>query len=344
MSASFPFCTDYQTLVCRVCVSALVTGALVWYIARHFSRTDDSTMAPPSESASNSEAGPSSKPFAASFGPSYAEALRSSPFFGSKFQYRMGYRYASVRVGRHQVPGEPQPAANAVFNTPELLAMIMAKLPMADARRAIAVSKLFRACLNPYAEYHLLGIKEALGLRFSRSIESLSASEKKQLQGQSCQHTKRQGPFAKWLFNISLDCKCLHGRYTPILKISPFTLASLTYDETSGVLEISLKLEPEKIEQDVSARARGVAMYRNGREILHYYRVSARHNWKDVKLVNMPFKVQVSVSVDFRKAMGAPSHTEGPCPVYGCHVGLCGVQVRLSISDIWCAVVVHVTD
>jgi hypothetical protein len=237
-------------------------------------------------------------------------------------------RYASFRVGR---PGEPQPAAHAVFNTPELLAMILAKLPMADARRVMAVSKLFRACLNPYAEYHLLGIKEALGLRFSRSIESLSASEKKQLQGQSCQHTKGQGPFAKWLFNISLDCKCLRRRYTPILEISPFTLAGLTHDETSGVLEISLKLVPENIEQDVSSRERGVAKYRNNSKFMYYYRVSAHHNWKDVKLVNMPFKVQVSVSVDFRKAMGAPSHTEGPCPVYGCHVGLCGVQVRLLI-------------
>jgi hypothetical protein len=49
--------------------------------------------------------------------------------------------------------------------------MILANLPLASDRRAMTVSKNFWAVLNPNAESHLYGIKEALGIRFSRSIE-----------------------------------------------------------------------------------------------------------------------------------------------------------------------------
>jgi hypothetical protein len=101
-------------------------------------------------------------------------------------------------------------------------------------------------------------------------------------------------------------------------------------------LDISLRLDAEDIDKEYM-ESKGVFTPKKGRTMIYSNESdhSAR-NWMDVKLLNLPFKVLVSVAVDFRKCMGAPGHHEGICRVPGCQVGLFGVQVKpaLNLDDI----------
>jgi hypothetical protein len=97
----------------------------------------------------------------------------------------------------------------------------------------------------------------------------------------------------------------------------------------TGVFAINLKLDLGDARKYKCLR--GVGTFRLGHKLLYRFGNGAYHNWMDIKLLNVPLKVQVTLAVDFREAMGASGHPHGPCPVYGCQVGLYGVQVRLSL-------------
>jgi hypothetical protein len=289
-------------------------------------------MASPGKSTAHCDAGPSSEPSATSNKPTYADALKSTHLVTSYVQLKQSndsQAQASLQ-GPHsslsQTPLSSVSVVQKVFDTPELLAMILAKVPLASDRSAMSVSKQFWEILNPDAERHLYGIKEALGLKFSRSPESMTEREIASL------HRFMHLPWQlcvprnmNWLVNVELDCTCPLG--TTFLKLKPFVL-----DSTKGYLaldtfQLNLTLNAEDIDGRYT-EWKGVGAFRHGREKLWSNGDLVSRNWMDLKLLKFPFKVQVSVAVDFRAGMGAPYHLEGPCNVQGCQVGLHGVQVR----------------
>jgi hypothetical protein len=212
--------------------------------------------------------------------------------------------------------------------------MILAKLPLVSNRSAMSVSKQFWAVLNPDAEHHLCGIKGALGLEFSRSIESLTDSEKADLWGHAFTPLQILEPRLEWLVNFELDLAYVDRRHAPFLKIWPFVFDRMTGSLKHQRLDISLRLDAEDIDREYMG-SKGVYTPSKGRTMIYgIERGLPARNWMDVKLLNMPLKVMISVAVDFRKCMGAPSHHEGICRVPGCQVGMFGVQVRPALINL----------
>ena len=324
-----------QTLACRICILIIATVALAWYIARRLLKTKSATMTPPRKPTTHSDAGPSSPRSAIPNKPSYADALRSNTLLGTNLQFRLRTErlHASLQVPHFQFPRKPKPAVQKVFNTPELLAEILTCFPLESDRRLIGVCKAFWRCLNPGAQRHLYGIKQALGIKFSQSIASITKKESETIWNEKVPpeliHVRR----VDWLFNVRLECPCAVGHHTPLLTIEPFTLISVAGQHPkSDLFNISLKLDAESLIKEprvMHPELKGVKNVRNGQEVLYSNQHGVSRNWMDVKLLNMPFRVRVSVTVDFRKGMGAPTHHEGHCPVQGCQLGLWGQQVRL---------------
>lgn len=309
-----------------VYVLIFASAAVVWCLTQHFFKTYQPTMAPIGKSASHNGAGPSSRPSATTPRTTYADIVRSTRLFGSRRQLKL--RNEKLQASRMQFFKRAQSAAHQVFNTPELLALILSELPLESNRNAMFVSKLFWQCTRPDADEPLSGINEALGLKFSRSIESMSDWEKGDFWGHKCPPHGLHGPHMDWLLNIQFDCACMLDQKLPFLKIKPFTLASIKGNILNETLKIKLKLDAEHIKNAMEWR--GVGALRQGQQKLYSNRTynGVRHNWMDVKIVKMPFSVRVCVAIDFRRSMGAPSHQPGQCPIHGCQVGLHGVQVR----------------
>lgn len=322
-----------QTPACQVCVIVLATSTLAWCIKRRFLKTDGSTMASTGKDAAHCDTGPSNEPSASSDRPTYADALRATGFPGSKIllKQRNEILRASIQAPHFPQPRKPIPAAHQVFGTPELLAMVLANLPLASDRSAMNVSKHFWAVLNPGAESHLCGIKEALGIKFSRSIESLTASEKADFWAHIPVSMRIPKPRLDWLVNIELDTAFVLSQHGQFLKIKPFVSDGLLGCLEHRTLLINLRLDAEDVDRTFT-EWKGVRAIRQGQAMLYSSKgKDVARNWTDVKLAKMPFEVQVSVAVDFRKAMGAPSHHEGGCRVPGCVVGLHGIQVRQNL-------------
>lgn len=211
--------------------------------------------------------------------------------------------------------------------------MILSNLHLVSNRNAMRVSKQFWAVWNPNAERHLGGIKQALGLEFSRSIESLTESEKGDLWIHNYYLSQIPEPRLDWLVNFELDLSYVYHRHAPFLKVWPFVLQGKTGSLKHRRLEISLMLDAEDIDKEYTESKGVYACRRGSRDLAKLYeRDCEARNWMYVKLLNVPFKVMVSVGVDFRKVMGAPTHHEGVCNVPGCVVGLHGVQVRASLA------------
>lgn len=330
MSALKSFRVYSQTPACQVCVLVLATSTVAWCIKRHLSKTDGSTMAPPSESTAHCNAGPSSEPSTITNRLTYADALKSTNIIGSNIQFKKSNESLQASLQDPHSPLSPMPLSavsvvQKVLDTPELLAMILAKVPLASDRRAMSVSRQFWEVLNPNAERHLHGIKEALGLKFSRSIESMTDCEYADVQRFMHLPFQLFNPRMDWLVNVELDCTCPLG--TTFLKIKPFVLNSTKGCLALGTFQINLRLNAEGIDGRYT-EWKGVGAFRYGREKLWSNGDLVSRNWMDMKLLKFPFKVLVSVAVDFRTGMGAPRHPEGACNVQGCQVGLHGVQVR----------------
>jgi hypothetical protein len=196
----------------------------------------------------------------------------------------------------------------------------------------MTVSKNFWAVLNPNAESHLYGIKEALGIRFSRSIESLTGWEKSDFWADL--HVPRQipNPRMEWLVNVELDSDFVLSHHRQFLKIKPFVSDGMIGCLTQRKITVKLRLDAEDIDKTF-AEWKGVRAIRRGQAMLYSNQGSyAARNWMNVKLFKMPFEVLVSVAVDFRKGMGAPGHHQGACGDPGCVVGWHGIQVRRSLA------------
>jgi hypothetical protein len=345
---------DSQTPVCQVCVLVLATSTVAWCIKRRFLKTEDSAMASTGRNTTQSNAGLLSEPPATSRKRTYADVLKSTQLLGLNIQLQQShgsprtspqpprFQLKQSNVSLHTSPEAPHfqlsrdlvSAAHQVFRTPELLGMILVNLPLISDRSAMSVSKQFWAVLNPDAERHLCGIKGALGIDFSRSIESLTDSEKADLWGHKFTPLHILEPRLDWLVNFELDLAFACRRHAPFLKIWPFVFEGMTGSLKHRKLDISLRLDAEDIDKDYT-ESKGVYTPRKGRTMIYSNErdVPAR-NWMDVKLLNVPFRVLVSVAVDFRKCMGAPSHHEGTCRVPGCQVGLFGVQVRPALINL----------
>jgi len=301
----------YQT-PCQVCFLVLATSTVVWCIKRHFSKTDGPAMA------SNWR---STSPSAAARRPTYADVLKSAKSPRPVIQLKQTNE--SFRPSR-----KPGSAVKEVFNTPELLGMILAELPLASDRTAMTTSRQFWQALNPDAEHPLYGIKRALGIEFSRSLESMTDSEKAELERAGGLSPEVHPPRMDWLLNIEIDRpSCLLSRRSAFLRIKPFVLHAMGAVLEDGVFMIKLRLNAEHIDARYT-EWKGVAALRDDRKLLWSNGDLVSRNWMDVKLLTMPFKVKVIVAVDFRAAMGSPRHPRGPCPAPGCQLGDHGVQVR----------------
>lgn len=342
-----------QTPTCQACVLVLATSTIAWCIKRRFLKTEGTTMASTGRNTTQSDAGPSSGPSTTSGKRTYADVLKFTSPLGSNIQPKQskgnlhvspqapsfqlqqsnGSLHISPQAPHFKISRELETAAHQVFRTPELLGMILAKLPLISNRSAMSVSKQFWAVLNPDAEHHLCGIKGALGIDFSRSIESLTDSEKADLKIMPIHIPE---PRLEWLVNFELDLAFVDHRHAPFVKIWPFVFERMTGSLKHRKLDISLRLDAEDIDREYT-ESKGVYTPSKGRTMIYSNEpdIPAR-NWMDVKLLNLPFKVMVQVAVDFRKCMGAPSHHEGTCRVPGCQVGLFGIQVRpaLNLDDI----------
>lgn len=265
--------------------------------------------------------GRSTSPSAAARRPTYADVLKSAKPPRPKIQLKQSNKGI-------QPSQKPDSAVQKVFKLPELLGMILAELPLVSDRAAMTVSRQFWKALNPDTEHPLYGIKRALGVEFSRSLESMTDPEKAELERAGGLSPEIHPPRMDWLLNIEIDRpSCLLSRRSAFLRIKPFVLHVMGAVLENGILMIKLRLNAE----DIDARYRewkGVTALRDDRKLLWSNGDLVSRNWMDVKLLTMPFKVKVIVAVDFRAAMGSPRHPRGPCPAPGCQLGDHGVQVR----------------
>ncbi|GAB7322612.1 hypothetical protein MBLNU13_g03524t1 [Cladosporium sp. NU13] len=258
--------------------------------------------------------------------PTYADVLKTPK------PPRPNVQLKQINESR-QPSQKPDSAVQKVFNLPELLGMILAELPLASDRSAMSVSRQFWQALNPDAEDPLYGIKKALGIEFSRSLKSMTYVEKAELERAGGLPPEIHPLRMSWLVNIELDRpSCLLSRRSAFLRIKPFVLHVMGAVMRDGVFVIKLRLNAE----DTDARYtewKGVAALRDGQKRLWSNGDLVSRNWMDVKLLAMPFKVKVTVAVDFRTGMGSPHHPRGPCPAPGCQLGLHGIQYTMKTFE-----------
>lgn len=228
------------------------------------------------------------------------------------------------------------PATDAVFNTPELLAMILSNLPLRSHRSYMRVCKRFWECTRPDAQHRLSGIGEALGVKFSRTIESVDEAESAELLAHTLDSSYQYyAPSFSWLLNVNFSFLFLERDHPePMLTIKPFTIEAVAMTSKTQIVEVSLNLKADDIQNLLGLK--GVTSFEDCQSRLFSNRTvgGVRHNWMDIKLLNMPFKVRVAVKVDMREAMGSADHGEGICPAHGCQVGLFGIQVSFTAGHI----------
>jgi hypothetical protein len=247
-------------------------------------------------------------------------------------------RRAGRQADKHGSIKPPIPSAvQKVFNTPELLAMILVKLPLANDCSAMRVCRLFRACLNPYVPETPYRIREALGMEHSRTIKTMDDLDGQQrhcirMPTQACNLFRLD-----WLLNINFGFNIVNDHCAvPVLAIKPFTVMSIKGNARKGTVKVALNLNTDDLEVGVGLK--GVKTLKRG--FFGFWtnnRRGVRHSWEDIKLFKLPFKVIVTVRVDFLKAMGAPSdHVAGtPCSVAGCQAGMFGRQVGFRVLHAW---------
>jgi hypothetical protein len=233
-----------------------------------------------------------------------------------------------------------QPAARQVFDTPELLAMILALLPLNTDRNALLVCRSFSQCTHPRAERHLYGIKEALGIKHPpavRSITDLDGYQQRDIKAQPRTSYAERPLRLDWLFNIGFEDtrppNMLRQPSETYLEIAPFVVGSIKGSLEDGCVRVYLRLDCRDVEKDVAMK--GVGKLRDGEYEQYSNRApnGVRYSFLDIKVLKEPFNLRVAVRVDFRKAMQASSsHAQGPCPIPGCQVGLYGRQVRFSYT------------
>ena len=286
------------------------------------------TMASTGNTPSHSNSGPSSEPATTSNRLTYANALRSGSQSNTQPKESNESHQALLQSQK------PMSAAQRVFAITELLEMIMVEVPLSKDRSALSVSRKFWAVMNPDAERQYYRITRALGLEFSRSLESMTESEKKDLEYVTVMPVVRStpqkpSPRMDWLLNIEIDRECLLGSHAPFMKIKPFVLDGIKghLSQPDKFFHINFHLDAADVDRRYT-EWKGVAQRKDGQEKLWSNGNLVSRNWMDVKLAKMPFKVSLSVNIDFRKVMGAPTHPEGPCSMQGCQVGLYGCQVR----------------
>lgn len=207
--------------------------------------------------------------------------------------------------------------------------MILSNLPLHAHRSYMRVSKLWRETTRPDAAHQSNAMRKALGFNFSRAIESIDENEADRLLVNDSASVPTYYPARySWLLNINFGFLFLErSTPEPFLTIKPFTVHSISRIPNKETVEVQLKLRAGDIQTLLALK--GVTSFEENEAKLFSNRTASgvRHNWKDTKLLNMPFKVHVAVKVDFRKAMDAERHGEGRCPVPGCQVGQYGVQV-----------------
>jgi hypothetical protein len=309
----------------------LTTSTLLWCLLRHLFTTRYSLMARSRKGALKNDAGQPGVITAKSTRKKYTSAVRSG-----LLQSIM----ASMSLSSPPPPEikeSLQPAARQVFDTPELLAMILALLPLNTNRNALLVCRSFSQCMHPRAERHLYGIKEALGIKHPRAIRSiidLSGSQQREIKVQPRNSYVERPLRLDWLFNIGFEDNrppnMLRQRSETYLEIAPFVVGSIKGSLEDGCVRVYLRLDCRDVEKDVARK--GVGKLRGGEYEQYSNRApnGVRYSFLDIKVLKEPFNLRVAVRVDFRKAMQASSsHAQGPCPIPGCQVGLYGRQVCL---------------
>lgn len=320
--------------------SLWVISIVCWYILRPVVRPPH-LMAPPQPNAHRNNAGRPGTPFPDTSQRSYASVLNPGftfrvPSLSSLVSARIKSTAARAPVVKYTS------AAHDVFNTPELLAMILSNLPLCCHRSSMRVCRSFWQCARPDAEHHLSGIGEALGVKFSRSIESIDEDEGKELvKRQSTPFWQSLTPRFTWLLNLSFGHLWLaNDSLEPCLAVEPFTIESIRGDLETRIVTVKFGLKAGDI-TDV-LKLKGVKSWDAEKRAEFFSNRTVnqvRYSWQDVKFIKMPFAVRVEVAVDMREAMNAVSHGEGTCPVAGCQVGLYGVQVSLQPPILCCRLV-----
>jgi hypothetical protein len=325
---TFILCQQFETY--QVCL-ILTTGNLLWCLLRHLFTTLHLLMARPRRGALKNDAGNPGVVASKSTKTKYTSAVKSS------LQSRMASMSLSPPPPptTTKVEKRAQSAAHEVFNTPDLLAMILAQLPLHTERNALLVCKSFSQCTHPRAERHLYGIKEALGIKHSqavRSITDLSGSQQRELRIQPRLSQAERHPRLDWLLNIEFEDNrppnMLRQRSVTFLEIAPFIVGDIRGSVADGSARVYLKLKSEDVENDLARK--GVGKLRNGEHEQYSNRArnGVRYSFLDIKVLKVPLNLRVAIRVDFCKAMQASkSHAMGPCPIPGCQVGLYGRQV-----------------
>jgi hypothetical protein len=313
----------------------LTTGTLLWCLLRHLLTTRHAPMTRPRKGALNNDAGH----------PGVITTKSTRKKYTSAVKFSLQSLMASMNLSSPpltKIKERPHSAAHEVFNTPELLAMILAQLPLNTDRNALLVCKSFLQCTHPRAERHLYGIKEALGIKHStavRSMTDLSGYQQRELRIQRRISQAERPPRLDWLLNIDFQDNrspnMLRQRSAIFLEIAPFVLGSIRGSLADGCVRVYLKLDAEDVEQDVAEK--GVGRLRNGEHEQYSNRArnGMRYSFLDIKVLKLPLNLRVAVRVDFRTAMQAStSHAMGPCPIPGCQVGLYGRQVSY-LPTLW---------
>lgn len=241
----------------------------------------------------------------------------------------------------HDVPSSSKAqtyaAAQQVFSCPELAGLILTNLPLRSLRNTMLVCKRFHDYIRPDAEHPLSGMKAALGLKFARTIDSITSLEAGELK--TTPLYEEPGHYRLcWLLNANIDClRSLPQTISaPSLWLDPFILESIHQNYKTKVLRIKLRVEASLLNQ-VSAK-RGIV--KDTTTIsprvwdVGVLDKDNRPSWANIKLLTMPMPVRVSINVDFRWAMNAEGHhVTGSCSAPGCHVGSHGIQVKPASSS-----------
>lgn len=232
-------------------------------------------------------------------------------------------KHCSAAFNRH-VEKRPT-AAQRVFGIIELVGKIMVHLPVGSLRNAMFVCRHFRECIRPDADHPLEGMQEALGLKFKRRIESLTDAEREALTEAS---SERESIFPRleWLMNASIDCETLpHEISIPTLTVYPFDVRKVVQEPNAEAVKIELVLNPNNA---YWGRPKGILTHDHQRLFAASGEDGTCRSWTDVKLLTMPFPVEVEITVDFRVHLGDREHgIYGICTAPRCQLGTHGVQV-----------------
>lgn len=222
-------------------------------------------------------------------------------------------------------------AAQRVFGITELVGKIMVHLPVGSLRNAMFVCRHFHECIRPDAEHPLEGMQEALGLRFKRSIESMTDEETKYFTEAPCER-ESIFPRLEWLMNASIDSETKpHQISMPTLVVYPFYLHKVVQKPDADAIKIELALNPNDVywgdpkgifNHTGKATSRDPGLFTASRQD------GTRRSWTDIKLFTMPFPVEVEITVDFRVHLGCAEHgTYAACMAPMCQLGTHGIQV-----------------